>query len=125
MSATTTADRPKRTKAPRAPKAGAPTPATTTRWPRAAIRATADLLKLVSDPTRLHILLYLSGGSWSVTEMCQELGRMSQPAVSHHLALLRTGRLIEADRDGKHNRYHLTVAGQDLARAIKAIGPPS
>jgi ArsR family transcriptional regulator len=33
--------------------------------------------------------------------------RQSQPAVSHHLALLRVAGIIECRRDGKHNFYHL------------------
>ena len=36
--------------------------------------------------------------------LCDVLGQ-SQPAVSHHLALLRVAGLIECRRDGKHNFY--------------------
>jgi ArsR family transcriptional regulator, arsenate/arsenite/antimonite-responsive transcriptional repressor len=39
-----------------------------------------------------------------VTALCERL-QQSQPAVSHHLALLRVAGLIEARRDGKHNFY--------------------
>jgi ArsR family transcriptional regulator len=31
----------------------------------------------------------------------------TQPAVSHHLALLREAGMIECRRSGKHNFYHL------------------
>lgn len=64
-----------------------------------------QVFKLLSDETRLRILLYLGReGELHVTALCDKLGQ-SQPAVSHHLALLRVAGLIEARRDGKHNFY--------------------
>ena len=66
-----------------------------------------QVFKLLSDETRLRILLYLTQqGELHVTALCDRLGQ-SQPAVSHHLALLRVAGLIEARRDGKHNFYHV------------------
>jgi ArsR family transcriptional regulator len=64
-----------------------------------------QVFKLLSDETRLRILMYLAReGELHVTALCDKLGQ-SQPAVSHHLALLRVAGLIEARRDGKHNFY--------------------
>lgn len=64
-----------------------------------------QIFKLLSDETRLRVLLYLAReGELHVTALCDKLGQ-SQPAVSHHLALLRVAGLIEARRDGKHNYY--------------------
>lgn len=66
-----------------------------------------QVFKLLSDETRLRILLYLAReGELHVTALCDKLGQ-SQPAVSHHLALLRVAGLIEARRDGKHNFYSI------------------
>lgn len=66
-----------------------------------------QVFKLLSDETRLRILLYLmQEGELHVTALCERLGQ-SQPAVSHHLALLRVAGLIEARRDGKHNFYSI------------------
>src|SRR5579872_4595178 len=76
--------------------------------PTAEIRRVAELLKQVSDPTRLQVLMLLSEKERNVSELCADLGSQSQPAVSHHLALLRHGRLIEPRRAGKHNFYGLT-----------------
>jgi len=87
----------------------------------AEIRRVADLLKQVSDPTRLQVLLLLGEKERNVTELCADLGTQSQPAVSHHLALLRHGRLIEPRRAGKHNYYALTEAGRELAKVVDSI----
>ena len=66
-----------------------------------------QIFKLLSDETRLRILLYLGRErELHVTALCAKLGQ-SQPAVSHHLALLRVAGLIEPRRDGKHNFYSL------------------
>ena len=70
-----------------------------------AIRELAQVFKLLSDETRLRILLYLAQSQeMHVTDLCNRLGQ-SQPAVSHHLALLRVSGLIESRREGKHNFY--------------------
>lgn len=87
----------------------------------AEIRRVAELLKQVSDPTRLQVLMLLSEKERNVSELCADLGTQSQPAVSHHLALLRHGRLIEPRRSGKHNFYALTEAGRELARVVDSV----
>jgi DNA-binding transcriptional ArsR family regulator len=85
------------------------------------ISRAAALLRQAPDPTRLQILLLLGEGERNVTELCKELGGTSQPAVSHHLALLRHGRLIEPRRHGKHNYYALTEQGESLASTIARV----
>jgi len=69
-----------------------------------------QVFKLLSDETRLRILMYLAREhELHVSALCDRLGQ-SQPAVSHHLALLRVAGLIEARRDGKHNFYSVRVS---------------
>jgi ArsR family transcriptional regulator, arsenate/arsenite/antimonite-responsive transcriptional repressor len=70
-------------------------------------RDLVQLFKLLADETRLRILYYLmQQEELNVRTLCRLLGQ-SQPAVSHHLALLRVAGIIECRRDGKHNFYHL------------------
>ena len=65
------------------------------------------IFKLLSDETRLRILFYLmQQHELHVRALC-ELLEQSQPAVSHHLALLRVAEIIESRRDGKHNFYRV------------------
>ena len=54
-------------------------------------RRASILLKHVSDPTRLQVILILSEGERHVGALCAQLSQ-SQPAVSHHLALLAARR---------------------------------
>jgi DNA-binding transcriptional ArsR family regulator len=80
----------------------------------------AILLKQVSDPTRLQVILLLAEGEKHVGALCEDLNQ-SQPAVSHHLALLRHGSIISPRRQGKNNFYGLTDAGEKLASVVKEI----
>lgn len=83
-------------------------------------RRASTLLKHVSDPTRLQVILILSDGERHVGALCEQLGQ-SQPAVSHHLALLRHGQIISPRRQGKNNFYSLTDAGVELSRVVKGL----
>ena len=70
-------------------------------------RELVQLFKLLADETRLRIMYYLmQKEELNVRTLCRLL-QQSQPAVSHHLALLRVAGLIECRRDGKHNFYRL------------------
>lgn len=71
------------------------------------IRELVQVARLLSDETRLRILFLLAEHSeLHVTDLCERLGQ-SQPAVSHHLALMRVSGLIEARREAKHNFYSI------------------
>jgi DNA-binding transcriptional ArsR family regulator len=80
----------------------------------------AVLLKQASDPTRLRVILMLADGEKHVGALCEDMD-MTQPAVSHHLALLRHGSIIAPRRQGKNNFYALTETGVELARVVKAV----
>lgn len=83
-------------------------------------RRASVLLKHVSDPTRLQVILILSEGERHVGALCEQLSQ-SQPAVSHHLALLRHGGIIAPRRQGKNNFYSLTETGESLATVVKGL----
>jgi DNA-binding transcriptional ArsR family regulator len=83
-------------------------------------RRASILLKHVSDPTRLQVILILAEGERHVGALCAQLSQ-SQPAVSHHLALLRHGGIIAPRRQGKNNFYSLTETGADLARVVQNL----
>ena len=75
--------------------------------PEPLINDVVKLCKLLADETRLRILFYLTQShELHVRALCELLGE-SQPAVSHHLALMRVAGLIDRRREGKHNFYYL------------------
>ncbi|MHC5537067.1 ArsR/SmtB family transcription factor [Singulisphaera rosea] len=80
----------------------------------------AMLLKQISDATRLQVILMLDEGEKHVGALSENLN-MSQPAVSHHLALLRHGGIIVPRRQGKNNYYALSETGEELAEVVKTV----
>jgi ArsR family transcriptional regulator len=74
----------------------------------------AEMFRLMSDPTRLRIILACLNQKVAVTEMAQGLG-LSASLVSHHLRLLRAARLLQADRQGRQVFY---VVGDDHIRSM-------
>lgn len=83
-------------------------------------RRAADSLKLVSDPTRLQVVLVLSEDERHVGALCEILSQ-SQPTVSHHLALLRHSGIAVPRRQSKNNYYALTEAGEKLVSVVKNL----
>ena len=70
-------------------------------------RTLANLFKLLADETRLRIIYFLlQQDEINVRTVCRLLGQ-SQPAVSHHLAMLKEAGILDSRRDGKHNFYRL------------------
>lgn len=81
----------------------------------------AQTLKQASDATRLSILLMLAERERNVTQIHAEFPAISQPAVSHHLALLRAGNVVVSRIAGKERIYSLTDAGRCLVGAIERL----
>mgnify|MGYP000875319455 FL=1 len=85
----------------------------------------AQAFRLLSDETRLKIVFHLANEEQNVGNLCKILG-LSQPTVSHHLGLLRMGRLILNRRNGKQVIYSLntdmlnSLAGR-LASSVPAL----
>lgn len=82
----------------------------------------SDMLKLVSDPTRLQILWALLHGEHSVNELADHV-HVQPSAVSQHLGKLRLARLVKARREGNkmfystENKHVHIVIKQALAHA--------
>lgn len=69
-----------------------------------------SLSKMLCDATRLRIAYYLTNEvELNVSQLCERV-RQSQPAVSHHLAMMRTNGLVEARRAGRQIFYSLRSA---------------
>lgn len=100
-----------------------PEPREIPRVPAKSIETLVKLFRLLADDTRLRILYFLSHRrELHVRALC-DLLHQSQPAVSHHLALLREADLIRVRRHGKHNFYRLTPGNgrQRLTTVFTAV----
>jgi len=82
---------------------------------KADLKELARGFSLLSDPTRLAILAALAKGTSNVSSLCKAL-KKKQPATSHHLGLLRMGRLVNGKRQGKAVVYEADKAN------LKALG---
>jgi DNA-binding transcriptional ArsR family regulator len=82
--------------------------------------AASLLLDLASDGTRAGVLMLLAEAERNVGPLCEAAG-MSQPAMSHHLAILRHAGAVTFRREGKTNVYHLTPKGRRLVAALAAV----
>ncbi|MCI6508865.1 MAG: metalloregulator ArsR/SmtB family transcription factor [Bacilli bacterium] len=66
----------------------------------------ANTLAILGDPVRLSIVVYLIEHTANVTEITEYL-KMSQPAISHHLRLLKTSGILKSEKKGKLVYYSL------------------
>lgn len=74
--------------------------------PASAIKDIAKVFRLLSNETRLKLILALANESLCVNDLCKKIG-LSQPMASHHLGLLRMSNLVEDERNGKMVIYSL------------------
>ncbi|WOF22878.1 metalloregulator ArsR/SmtB family transcription factor [Microbacterium betulae] len=66
----------------------------------------AEVFSLLSDATRIRIILALRSGELPVGELAERVGK-PPTAVSQHLAKLRWGRIVSARQDGTRVFYSL------------------
>lgn len=63
--------------------------------------------KAIADETRQNIMCHLCCRWLCVGDVVDRLGNVSQPTVSHHLAVLREAGLVDTRREGKQIFYSL------------------
>jgi len=72
-----------------------------------AIDQIINLLKTIAETTRLRILILLSGGDLTVSDLTRIL-KQSQPRVSRHLKILHEGGLIDRYQEGAWAYFRLS-----------------
>ncbi len=88
------------------------------------------LLDAIRDPNRMEIVFLLGKGtSLNVGEIAARF-RISRPAVSHHLKVLKDAGLVRSEKIGQEVYYRLDrekiVAGlRQIADAIEGCCPPA
>jgi len=74
--------------------------------------AYSQSLAALADPTRRALYARLRRREWAVGELARAQ-RISQPAVSQHLRVLRRARLVKERREG--TRHYFAAAPEGLA----------
>jgi ArsR family transcriptional regulator, nickel/cobalt-responsive transcriptional repressor len=69
----------------------------------------AEVLRVLADDTRLHVVRLLLDGPRHVGQMNELIG-IDQSLLSHHLRVMREAGLIVSSRDGKAVLYRLSPA---------------
>ena len=63
-----------------------------------------DFAKAMADETRQRVLSLLQAGEMSESDIVARMN-LTQPTISHHLALLRRANLVTARHEGKYVFY--------------------
>jgi DNA-binding transcriptional ArsR family regulator len=72
-----------------------------------------DIFKALADPTRRAIFEKLAGGGMNASALRDGM-KISQPAVSQHLSVLRDAKLIREERQGRFVNYEVDPQGVAL-----------
>ncbi|MDD3190486.1 MAG: metalloregulator ArsR/SmtB family transcription factor [Candidatus Pacebacteria bacterium] len=83
-------------------------------------RQTIELLKVLAEENRLHILCILKKKEHCVCQIIEYL-ELSQSLVSHHLKSLKDTGLIQDEKRGLWVYYSLTPRGKKIANLISKI----
>ena len=85
-----------------------------------------EFAKALADPTRQEIMSLICCRELSVGDIVEAVG-VSQPTVSHHLAILREAGLVTIRSEGKHTYYTLNQGRVVVCcgNLIKVFAPQS
>ncbi len=70
-----------------------------------------DVFVAVADPNRRVLLDLLADGERTAGELAEALPGLTQPAVSHHLRVLREAGLVAVRAEGQRRVYRLRPEG--------------
>lgn len=71
----------------------------------------ADVFTAIADPTRRAVLDILAGGRRSAGDLAARFPRLTQPAVSRHLKVLREAGLVKVEVAAQQRIYELDPEG--------------
>jgi len=77
----------------------------------------AQIFKALGDETRLEILVALVGKEMCVCDILDAF-RLSQPAISHHLKVLKQAGVLVDSRDGKWIYYSVNPEILELVQGL-------
>lgn len=92
-----------------------PTPPTSGSVDKKALDAAGDLLRALSAPVRIAIVLELLEGGRCVHELVGALS-VPQPLISQHLRVLKSAGVVQGERSGREVLY--TLVDDHLAHIV-------
>ncbi len=84
------------------------------------LREVAEVLKALSDPTRLKILFLLDHCPLCVCVITETLG-LSQPTISRHLKQMEQAGIVSSERQGTWIIYSLSSEHPKVNKIIKVV----
>ena len=76
----------------------------------------SDIFRALADPTRRSVFEKLAVGGMNASDLRRGM-TISQPAMSQHLAVLRSAGLVRERRDGRFVNYEVDPEGLARYRA--------
>lgn len=94
---------------------------------RGEVSKTLETISAVTDQTRLEIIFFLGKGRACVNEIAGNF-KLSRPAISHHLKILKNCGIVQNEKVGQETYYFLALDNlvkmlRDLADAIETCCP--
>lgn len=80
----------------------------------------SDLLKIVSEESRLRLLCILRRGEHCVCEIMEHV-ELSQSLISHHLKDLKKVDVVQDEKRGLYVYYSLTKKGKEITDLLFQI----
>ena len=78
----------------------------------------AATLGAMANANRLMILCHLASGEKTVSELVEALS-LAQSAVSQHLTIMRSLKLVRTRRDGK--KIHYSIASEEVNAIMRTL----
>jgi DNA-binding transcriptional ArsR family regulator len=83
------------------------------------LKEVSELLKVLSKGNRLSIVCYLIEKPMTVSELHENLKQLTQPALSEHLAVLKSNKILDSNKSGLTITYY--IRDKRIVNIIEAL----
>lgn len=83
------------------------------------VKEISELLKVISNENRLAIVCHLIEKPMTVSELHEKLNHVTQSALSQHLALLKSSKILASNKRGLSITY--SIEDKRIINIIKAL----
>jgi DNA-binding transcriptional ArsR family regulator len=71
------------------------------------VKEIAELLKVLANENRLSIVCHLIEKPMTVSQLHEKLGHVTQPALSQHLVVLKSNKILDSSKSGLAITYFI------------------